>query len=253
MRLKQAGSTTTTTNTGSANLWLLGRSFRRLEGEDDNGGGGGTGQTQTTTNQNGDTGGSKERTYTAAEVEGIVRDRLARVKTKAPEPDKKPSGKAEPNDPTWVFDLTDAIEAQTEERNVKVPQGLKKRMRAAFAAERPSDPNAWVGTWLDDVGLVKAATKETTTTTADTKTADKAGATDTTTSNGKPISDKGTAAVPGRDIEEITNPNDLTQVDIERIHKKHGEDGGNQLISAMALKWLEGVKIVPDYGGPKKR
>jgi hypothetical protein len=233
---------------GSARLTLFGRSFVRFEEETDKGGGGGgTTTAAATAAAGGDAGGkSGEKTYTAAEVEGIVKDRLARAKPKSPEPDNKTAKKADNADATWVFDLQDAIDAQTEERAVKVPQGLKKRMRAAFAAERPDDPNAWVGTWLDDVGLVKKTTTDTTTT--ESKAAEKA-TTDTksATAATKPISDKGTATV-SRDVDEITNPNDLTAVDIERIYAKHGEDKGNELIATMAKKWLESVKIVPDRG-----
>jgi hypothetical protein len=139
---------------GSGFVSIFGRTFVRLEEEGENGGGGG--------GEGAGSGGEtppKETLYTAAQVEEIVRRRLDRAKPKAPEPEKKPA-KTDGGDPTWVFDLQDAIDAQTEARGVKVPLGLKKRMRSAFAAERPSDPSAWVGNWLDDVGLQKTVTPD---------------------------------------------------------------------------------------------
>jgi len=255
MRLKGSAITTRGAGSARATIFGLGRSFARFEEEKETGGSGGGagGETQQQTGtQTANSGGSQERLYTAAEVAGIVQDRLNREKRKPPEPEKKTSTtKAETSsDPTWVFDLQDAIDAHTEERAVKVPLGLKKRMRAAFAAERPSDPNAWVGAWLDDVGLVKTTTSTTSTTgkaATETKTT-----TETPQANGKPISDKGTATVTARDVDEITNPNDLTTVDIERIHAKHGEDKGNKLITDMVMKWAAGVKFVPDRGGPRR-
>ncbi len=239
-------STFQTHGPGPRRIHILGRSFSRMEEEGDKGGGGEAKGTQPGTAAT-----STEKTYTAAEVENIVKDRLARVKPKATEqPEKKTSKSENSGDPTWVFDLQDAIDAQTEERGVKIPQGLKKRMRSAFAAERPDDPSAWVGTWLDDVGLVKKA--DTTTTTTSEKPAEKKPTeTTTTTQTPKPISDKGGAAVT-TNLDEITNPNDLTEVDVERLYAKHGEDKANEMITKAVMKWFEDVKIVPDRGKPRR-
>lgn len=235
---------------GSGRVTIFGRSFVRFEEEKETGGGGG-GQTPAATTTETSGGKPPEKTYTAAEVAAIVQDRLEREKRKTPEPGKKPTSKAEPNnsDASWVFDLQDAIDAQTEERAVKVPQGLKKRMRASFAAERPDDPNAWVGSWLDDAGLVKKPPESTTTT---NEKAAESKATTTQTTSQKSVSDKGTAAVTTRDVDAIENPMDYTQVDIERLYEKHGEDKANELITKKVMDWFKNVKIVPDRGGPRR-
>jgi hypothetical protein len=243
--MRNAQARITTHGPGSARLSLFGRTFVRFEEEKDGGGGGGGAGTPPAS---AGAGGAKgdEKEFSRAEVEAIVKDRLARAKPKSsPEPEKK-SSKAGTDDATWVFDLQDAMDAAAEERGVKVPQGLKKRMRASFAAERPDDPSAWVSSWLDDAGLVKKAAEAAASTTPTSDKAEEKAATDATkATDKKPISDKGGAPMP-KDVEEITNPNDLTEVDIERIYAKHGEDKGNELISKMAAKWLESVKVVPD-------
>jgi hypothetical protein len=254
---------------GSAGLFLFGRMLRRQEPEDDKGGGGssegetgGDGDTTSGDKQADKPTGSGERTYTGKDVERIVQERLERERRRNTAPaksdkrdDAKKPSKAEsrPESDTWFVDFSDAVDAVSEEMEVKVPLKLKQRMRAAFRADTPDDPTTWVKSWLDDVGLKKpepAAAKAATTEPND-KAAEKKAIDTQAQPNGKTLSDKGTAAVT-KDVDDIIDPRELTAIDVERIHEKHGVDKGNELISRKVMGWLKGVKVVPDRGGPRR-
>lgn len=192
------------------------------------------------------TGAPPPKTFTQEQVDQIVRDRVARVKaggeaTTPPTPKQQAQvtsteSKADPTQTLMDFqDYMDSLEG------VKVPLGLKKRMRADFMAAKPPDPDAWGSAWLADVGIKPGTTQTTTTAQQAAGEQKSAGATTVTT---PPISDKG-AAQGVREFEQITNPRDLTKDDIERLQAKHGEDKANEMIREMARKYLRGKKFVP--------
>lgn len=56
-------------------------------------------------------------------------------------------------------------------------------------------------------------------------------------------SDKGSPSAVPRDVDSISNPNDLTRGDIERMQELHGEEEANRRIAARTMKWLSGVNL----------
>jgi hypothetical protein len=193
-----------------------------------------------------------ERTFSQAEVDRIVNDRLARDRQsrgQASGPDKTEGKKPEggiSSDPTWVFDMQDAIEAAIDEvGGAKLTPGQKRRMRADYAQTRPSDPNAWAKTWLEDLGFKKPepnnpsqAKKD-----DDVKLEPKPG-------DATPIrSDKGPPAPGGaRDPDQISleRPLEMTRSDIERLQEKHGEEKANAMIRDRVNAALRKMKLVAD-------
>jgi hypothetical protein len=188
---------------------------------------------------------SGERTYSVAEVENIVKERLARDrKSRRPESqdkttDKKTSHKAESSD-AWFLDFSDAMDAISDEMDIKVPLKLKQRMRAAFRTEAPDDPHAWVKGWLEDVGLSK--TDKTTTPANDNALPDKKPDAKAKEPGKPPVYDKGPASG-ARDLDSIINPMDLTKADKDRLVAKLGEVEANKKIAAMALQWAKTARV----------
>lgn len=188
---------------------------------------------------------------TQAELDKIVqdrvnRDRAARSKQQPPKqnpPPKPPANNSNADnssDPTWVFDFQDAYDSVTDELGTKAATGMKKRMRDQFARERPSDPNAWVKSWFEDMGSKPPST---------TNENSKGSANGTSSSKQgsevkqPPVSDKGAANGGAREFDSITNPNDLTASDVERLIAKHGEEKANQMIGQMSVRWLSKTKL----------
>lgn len=122
-------------------------------------------------------------------------------------------------------------------------------MRAAFRAEAPDDPTAWVRGWFDDAGLKKPDTTTTNPGAAAAAAALTPGAVIPVPTT-PPISNRGPASGAPREFEAFTNPNDMTQGDIDRLVAKHGEDKAFEMISQLADRWLKTVRIKlgPDRG-----
>lgn len=187
----------------------------------------------------------REKLYTQAEVNRIVADRVKRVKGR-----QQPARAADPSDDdpnpsnstVDIEDLHDAIDIVSEEIGVKPSAGLRKRMRAAFRAEAPDDPDTWVRSWFDDAGLKKLTTTPSNTGESNGEPT-KPGVITVPVPTTPPISNKGPASGAPREFDSITNPNELTQGDIDRLVAKHGEEKAFQMISALAQRWLKTVRI----------
>jgi hypothetical protein len=61
-----------------------------------------------------------------------------------------------------------------------------------------------------------------------------------------PISNLGPANGAPRDFNAITNPNDLTKADIERMQQTLGFDAANKKITEMAMAYHRDRKLRPD-------
>jgi hypothetical protein len=192
------------------------------------------------------------KTFTEDQLEDIVQERLARDRRARgvkhqPEPPAKKSKQADnADDSTWVFDFTDAFDAAVDERGVKPTRGLKAKMRTAYQAERPEDPDAWVSSWLDDVGLKKSSTPPSQT--QQPKEGEKPPVPPKPNGSGPGVSDKGGAGGAPVDFETklSEDPLGITDADIKKLYEKHGEEKANHLIRKAVDRKLETVKLVAD-------
>lgn len=198
-------------------------------------------------------GGEGDKLFTQADLdrhiqERIDRDRRSRGTPTPPADTKKKSSKAENSDDstTWVFDFTDSYDAITEERGIKPSRGLKSRMRTAFGAERPTDPDAWIAGWLDDAGLVKKS--DTPNPQQQQAKGGEAIVPEKKTGDGPPNSDKGGAGGVPLDFEaKLTErPLELTKLDIQRLVVKHGEEKANVMIRDAVNAKLSNMKLKAD-------
>lgn len=246
--------TTRTRSSGGAHLghWMFGARGPLLEEEKDKAGGG-----QPPPPKDGEKPKDppaappkdEPKTFTEDQVEEMVQQRLARDRRARggehkPEPPAKKSKQAESDDSTWVFDFTDAFDAAVDERGLKPTRGLKAKMRSAYQAERPDDPDAWVTSWLDDVGLKK-------TTTPPPPKEPKEGEQPPVpkpNGSGPGLSDKGGAGGAPVDFESklSENPLGITDADIGKLVDKHGFEKANHMIRVAVDRKLETVKLVAD-------
>ena len=179
-----------------------------------------------------------ERTFTEAEVNRIVADRVARAKAKGPAPTEA-ANQAKPSQQPgeWINDFNDAVDEVAEELGVRVPLNIKKRIRGPFQAELPEDPTAWVKGWLTDLGLAKAGTATATAPTTQPNQAPQMP---------QPVPPNLTAPSVVANVDEISDPRELMKPEnFSRLIAKHGAAGAQSVVAKKAETWLRSVRIVP--------
>jgi hypothetical protein len=192
-----------------------------------------------------------DKRFSTADVERIVRDRLARESRKsAPRSESKSESRTESRNSKaetgtgWTWDHEDALNALVDEEGLKLSPGLKKRMRSDFAISKPEDLTTWAKGWFGDTGIKQAAaTKPNNNVTQQSEKAPPPEPKRT----GPALSDKGSATTGHRDADTaLENMSELTQGDIARIHAKYGFEKGNQMIAEAATRMMHTVRPVPD-------
>lgn len=56
-------------------------------------------------------------------------------------------------------------------------------------------------------------------------------------------SDKGAPLAAPRDLDSVSNPNEWTRADIDRLYALHGVDKGREMLRERVSKWLSGVRL----------
>ncbi len=182
-----------------------------------------------------------ERTFTQADVEAIVKQRLDRDRrdrksrtTKKPKARTKAQPKQEAEE-TQVDRgaLRDSFYDAIHGRDFKLAH--IKKMRAEFLSSPPDDPDAWVDEWAELVGA---------------KTADKEPEPEQEEPKQKaaPVSDKPEAsrgAPQGHpDYDTVIDPNRLEADDIRRMEEKYGQGKAWKKLRAMVERHYRGRKVV---------
>lgn len=193
-----------------------------------------------------------ERRFSQADVDNIVRERLARAKTSAPpKQEAKPERTEQRNSKAatgaeWTWDHEDALNDLIRREGVDLSPGFKKRMRSDFSVSAPEDLTTWATGWFSDAGL-KKATSQSTTNNVNSQQSEATKQVEVKRT-GPAVSDKGSATNAARDVESLlmSNPREYTSHDIERIHAKYGFEVGNQKIAEASTRMLSTIKLVPD-------
>jgi hypothetical protein len=161
------------------------------------------------------------------------------------EKDPAPPPAGDPKSPPPAL-TADAVERMLERERVftrvATQHGLDDaqltRMQKALRSDNPDDVGAWTTSYLADMKLVKAPDPNNPGGSA--KDPSKPAG---TTISAPPVSDKGPPSGAPRDFASISNPNDLTDGDIERLVNQHGEEKAEQMIADLASRWLNTVRI----------
>lgn len=166
--------------------------------------------------------GDGERTYTKAELEGIVR---SRVKDYGSVKESLAEARAAAEIATLRAEyITDAARRGLD---LEVVGDLFDSYRAKAADDRPA--------WFDKM---TAAFKSSAPQPPVSKPPASAPAKDTVSA-----SDKGAPTPAPRDVNGVSNLNDLTRADLERERELHGEEEANRRIVARVNKWLSGTQL----------
>lgn len=222
-------------------------------------------QQQQQTAQQGGAAGVQGKTYTQAQLDQIIGERLSR--------DRKERGNAssgqqsqqrqetrqsesngtgtqqattQPVDAVFALEMNDAIEAIEEKLGVKVPASARKRIRTVGAYEKPADKEAYVTGWVNDLGLGKKT--DNTQNTNQGKTGQQTQQQNGQGTNGFNSDMGGASGGETRDLETLSleRPLELTGDDIQRMQLKHGADKANEMIRDRVNAYLRNVKLIAD-------
>jgi hypothetical protein len=163
--------------------------------------------------------------------------RTFQAKTKPPQRTRQTAKQAEPDvDPgQWRDDFQDAT------CELQLEKGVLRRMRAAFKAEMPSDPDAWVESFCQDFKIGRQPQSQPQTQRHEVP--------EVQTPKGPSRSDGG-APSQSPVWEQPTNPLTWTQDDVDRIMALKGKVNGRKFIKEKFSDYMRNTHVI--LGDPGK-
>lgn len=175
-------------------------------------------------------------------VEKIVEQKTTKAPTTPPGATTPPAGEQRTASPGMTLEEVNRLIVKRDSLADAIagyPEPTRNFLRAQFAKENPEDVSAWVTGYATAFGISKGAPAP-----AGAGTQPPPAGAAPGTVQPPPISDKG-PPTGNREFEQITNPNELTASDIERLQAKRGEEKANDMIREMARRYLRDKRFVP--------